>query len=258
MGCDDARALLLDAQRGRLAPELRARMQSHVQGCAACAHEEAVEALLSDALEHRLPQHAAPIALKRRLAQTWPSASTAGGWRRWGRALVPAAVAAALLVVAVPLYYPRAPRGETMVAEAVNDHLRVLTSQHPLDVESGGIHQVKPWFEGRLDFAPVVRFAGDAEFPLRGGAIGYYLDRKAAVFVFGRRLHTISLLVFRADGLPWPRGNEQRIGAVRAHVSSERGFTCVLWREGELGYALVSDVEPADLTGLAEKLTSTS
>jgi len=258
MSCDDARALLLDAQRGRLAPELRARMQAHVQGCAACAHEEAAEALLSDALEHRLPQHAAPVALKRRLAQTWPRPEDTGRWRRWGRVLVPAAVAAALLVVAVPLYYQRAGRGETMVAEAVNDHLRVLTSQHPLDVESGGIHQVKPWFEGRLDFAPVVRFAGDAEFPLRGGAIGYYLDRKAAVFVFGRRLHTITLLVFRADGLPWPRGDEQRIGAARAHVSSERGFTCVLWREGELGYALVSDVDPADLNGLAAKLAAAS
>ena len=258
MSCDDARALLLDAQRGRLAPELRARMQAHVQGCTACAHEEAAEALLSDALEHRLPQHAAPVALKRRLAQTWPRPEATGWWRRWGRVLVPAAAAAALLVVAVPLYYQRGGRGETMVAEAVNDHLRVLTSQHPLDVESGGIHQVKPWFEGRLDFAPVVRFAGDAEFPLRGGAIGYYLDRKAAVFVFGRRLHTITLLVFRADGLPWPRGDEQRIGAARVHVSSERGFTCVLWREGELGYALVSDVDPADLNGLAAKLAPAS
>ena len=54
---------------------------------------------------------------------------------------------------------------------AVNDHLRVLASQHPLDIESGGIHQVKPWFEGRLDFAPVVSFLGDEEFPLRGGAV---------------------------------------------------------------------------------------
>jgi anti-sigma factor RsiW len=68
-----------------------------------------------------------------------------------------------------------------LVSEAVNDHLRVLSSQHPLDVESGGIHQVKPWFERRLDFAPVLAFEGDAEFPLRGGAVGYFRDRKAAV-----------------------------------------------------------------------------
>ena len=140
----------------------------------------------------------------------------------------------------------------------MNDHLRILSSQHPLDVESGGIHQVKPWFEGRLDFAPVVRFEGDQDFPLRGGAVGYYLDRKAAVFVFGRRLHAISLLVFRADGLPWPSRGRERIGGVPVHVTTSRGFTSILWRDGELGYALVSDVDPADLTRLAERLVPSS
>src|SRR4029453_1327374 len=141
-----------------------------------------------------------------------------------------------------------------MGAEAVNAPLRTLASQHPLDVESGGLHQVKPWFAGRLDFAPVVRFEGAADFPLRGGAVGYYLDRKAAVFVFGRRLHTISLFVFRADGLPWPSQGLQRGGAPQARVTASRGYTSILWRDGELGYALVSDVDPAELTRLAEQL----
>ena len=261
MTCEEARDRLLDAQRDRLAPETRATLQAHLQGCAACAHEEAAEALLSEALEGRLPQHAAPVALKRRLAATWPDepAATPGPWRRWGRYLVPAAAVAGLLI-ALPILSQRASESaaERMVAEAVNDHLRILTSRHPLDIESGGIHQVKPWFEGRLDFAPVVRFDGDQDVPLRGGAVGYYLDRKAAVFVFNRRLHTISLLVFRADGLPWPTRELRAVGASRAHVTTSRGFTSVLWRDGELGYALVSDVDPAELARLAERLAPKS
>ncbi|WP_248353531.1 hypothetical protein [Anaeromyxobacter oryzae] len=32
----------------------------------------------------------------------------------------------------------------------------MLASQHPIEIETGGSHQVKPWFEGKLDFAPVV------------------------------------------------------------------------------------------------------
>ena len=109
-----------------------------------------------------------------------------------------------------------------MVREAVNDHLRVVSAQNPLDVRSGGIHQVKPWFEGRLDFAPVVRFAGDDEFPLQGGAVGYFLDRKAAVLVFNRRLHRITLLVFRAEGLPWPSSRSTPMGDARAHDGHRR------------------------------------
>ncbi len=70
----------------------------------------------------------------------------------------------------------------------------------PLDVESGAIHQVRPWFAGKVDFAPAVLFPGDADFPLRGGTVERSLDRQAAVLVYARRLHPVSLLVFQANG----------------------------------------------------------
>jgi anti-sigma factor RsiW len=260
--CADARLLLLDAQRGRLAAEPRARLEAHLAGCAACRHEEAAERLLSEALEARLPQHAAPIGLKRRLAAEWTSPPTPAptGWRRWRRVLVPAVAAAAVLLALTPLYYRRsADRASArLVAEAVTDHLRILASQHPLDIQSGGLHQVKPWFEGRLDFAPVVRFEGDQEFVLQGGALAYYLDRKAAVFVFHRRLHVISLFVFPAEGLPWPTRGLRPVGPARALAGAARGFNVLLWREGELGYALVSDVELPEIVRLAERLAAAS
>jgi anti-sigma factor RsiW len=134
-----------------------------------------------------------------------------------------------------------------MAAEAVNDHLRIASGHHRLEVEAGGIHQVKPWFAGKLDFAPVIAFGGDADFPLQGGAVEYFLDRQAAVFVYRRRLHTVSLLVFRADGLVWPTSG-------RPSTRTERGFSVLLWRAGELGYALVSDLEAGELSELAGRL----
>jgi anti-sigma factor RsiW len=95
-----------------------------------------------------------------------------------------------------------------------------------------------------------VAFEGDADFPLKGGAIGYFRDRKAAVLVYTRRLHPISLFVFRADGLPWPAND----GA--GSTADERGFTVALWRRGGLGYALVSDVDRRELASLAARLRS--
>ncbi len=173
MTCDDVHGLLLDAQRGRLAPDVRAQVDAHVQTCAACLHEEAAEQLLTETLESRLPQHAAPVALKRRLAAEWPGLVAPGpsAWQRWSCSLVPALAVTVALLMVVPLYdQPASERGSIMVAEAVNDHLRILSSQHPLGIENGGMHQVKPWFEGRLDFSPVVRFLGDPDVPLWGGA----------------------------------------------------------------------------------------
>ena len=97
-----------------------------------------------------------------------------------------------------------------------------------------------------------------SSFPLAGGAIGYFLDRKAAIFVFHRRRHAISLIVFPAPGVPWPTRGLASVGAVRAYTSDDRGFHVILWREGEQGYALVSDVDLPELTQLAVKLSASS
>src|SRR5438874_748339 len=219
------------------------------------------EAWLRDDVElDRLRKHPASLALKRRLVAQWPAAPVESRpwWKGWRRALVPALASALVLAVGLPLYHElwSGARGDAtaMVAEAVNDHVRVLQRDRPLDVESGGIHEVKPWFAGRLDFAPVVSFEGDAEFPLQGGAVGYFVDRKAAVFVYKRGLHPVSLFVFRAEGLPWPARGLTPIGGAAGYTSVSRGFNVILWRAGDLGYALVSDVDARELGRLAAKL----
>jgi hypothetical protein len=48
-----------------------ARRSAEVRSC-----EEAAEEALTKALEERLPRHAAPLALKRRLAVQWPMPSS--------------------------------------------------------------------------------------------------------------------------------------------------------------------------------------
>src|SRR5580765_4009048 len=206
--------------------------------------DDPIETELDRALA-RLPARAAPDALRRRLgALVEPAAAPApasGAPRRRERpragafamSFVSACAAAALVLVATRVGGPgpSATAPSELVAEAVNDHIRVISSTHPVDIESGGIHQVKPWFTGRLDFAPRVAFSGDADFPLVGGSVGYFRDRKAAVFVFKRRLHTITLLVLPPDGLAWPSKAEE----------SARGFSVVMWQDGGLGYALISD-----------------
>ena len=262
MDCHDVRDQLLDFQQGRLAPDLVTGVRRHLDGCGDCAHADLVERELTQVLERRTPQYSAPVALKRKLAANWPAPAPAAPrsrGRSWLRLSLPAALAAAALLLVVPsvreLVTPKSEGAQIMVGEAVNDHVRMLQSQRPLEVESSGLHQVIPWFSGKLDFAPGIRFAGDEEFPLRGGAVGYFVDRKAAALVYGRRLHSISLFVFKADGLPWPTARLEPAGRAEVYRTSARGFNVLLWRDGELGYALVSDVNAADLLLLASKLS---
>jgi len=74
------------------------------------------------------------------------------------------------------------------------------------------------------------------------------------VFVYNRRLHAVSLFVFRADGLSWPANDLTPVGGAQAYTTRSRGFHVLLWRRGELGYALVSDVDAAELTQLAAQV----
>jgi anti-sigma factor RsiW len=265
------REQIADARHGRLSPEGRVALARHLEECAECRAFDVSERELDRALA-RMPPRPAPAVLRARLAATVdsgagaPTAASAAtalagatppkarvSLRRRAVAVgFGAALAGSVLGAAGWLYV--AERADEIVEEAVNDHLRVLYAAHPLEIESGGIHQVKPWFEGKLDFAPVLGFDGDDEFVLTGGSIAYFVDRKAAAFVFKRRLHVVTLFVFRADGLPWPHGSSQKLGRGSAFRSHSRGFNVLLFRSNDLGYALVSDTEPATLERLGEKI----
>lgn len=281
--CRAIRELLVEYSAGRLPDGERDQVRAHLEQCPGCRRASADE-LETTRLLRSLPRHTPSRALRDGLlaayvtapegAQPALPAATASAadsmsrtaWSRrvtgWLTPFLIGAVAAAgaVLVVgrAAPGFHdrpvPSADETSGLVDEAVNDHLRVVGSTHPIEIESGGIHQVKPWFTGRLEFAPRVAFSGDADFPLRGGSVGYFRDRKAALFHFSRRLHSITLLTFPANGLPWPAERLVRIGSITAAARSARGFSVLMWREEDFAYVLVSDAAIAELETLAVRI----
>jgi anti-sigma factor RsiW len=239
--CIEMREHMTELSRGTLPAETRRELEEHVETCAECAaaleRELATEALLG-----RLPRREATAEFKERLrarvaeAAAKPSVPPPRIKPRSGAML---GLLAALIAVlgAVALFVrlgPQSPQ-HPLVVEAVNDHLRMLYAQNPLEVAVSDQHQVKPWFSGRVDFAPVLRFGGDDRFELAGGAVALFVDRKAAMFVFKRRLHRITLLNFRSESLPWPHEWNTRIGGLPALVTSRDGFHVILWQADELG-----------------------
>lgn len=190
-------------------------------------------------LDQLLRDHAripAPPALRAKLERRWLRRR-----RTWLvpaiSALAGAAVAAALLLVLRPA--PEAPR-QDIAAEAASDHLRVLVGRD-LGVVASDMHQVKPWFAGKLEFTPPLPFLGDEDFPLKGGDVAVFLGHKAAEVVYTRRLHVISLFVFE--------------GGAPAQERTVRGFHIATWTRDGFGCALVSDVSWDDMRVLREKLT---
>lgn len=268
MDCRTTRLLSSDARHGRLAPaDLQAR-QLHLQECQSCSEVERNESMLTRLLTDRLPRRAAPERLRRDLEARWLGGKNeVKTWSVRASWLVPM-IATTSLALAMALGYSLgARRGQggatgaiaTVGVEAVNDHLRMLEGESPLQVLTSDLHQVKPWFAGKLDFAPPLTFKGDADYPLLGGQVARFLERRVACFVFARRLHKLSLFVLPKQGLTEVADGTKSLGQLSSTPKqsfASRGFSVVGWERGEFAYLLVSDVNPAEMIELARRIQS--
>jgi anti-sigma factor RsiW len=118
----------------------------------------------------------APPRLRRRLERKYGRSE-----RRWVLPTITGFAGAILAAAIVLLVVRQGVTAPDAATEAVGDHQRVLAARE-LGVVASDMHQVKPWFAGKLDFVPPVTFLGDEEYPLRGGDVAVFLGHKAATF----------------------------------------------------------------------------
>ncbi|MDG0026297.1 zf-HC2 domain-containing protein [Trinickia sp. Y13] len=172
-----------------------------------------------------------------------------GGPAALGRpvAIVGAALAALAVTASLFLLVPRPPApGSSLVDDLVASHVRAQLSGHDIDVVSSDQHTVKPWFNGRLDYAPPVEDLAASGFALTGGRLDYVDHRRVAVLVYRYRKHVIDVYV-----MP-----EQGDGAAPApSASTSDGYALASWRAGGMIWWAVSDAEPAVLAQLHAALT---
>jgi anti-sigma factor RsiW len=130
--------------------------------------------------------------------------------------------------------------------EVVSGHVRSLMAGHLYDVKSTDQHTVKPWFEGKLDFGPVVRDFTPQGFALVGGRLDYVGGRAVAALVYQHGQHFINVY-------EWPALEQ---GDTAPRLSTDRGFQLFDWRARGIAYWVVSDVNAADLQSLAQELAT--
>jgi anti-sigma factor RsiW len=215
-------------------------VEGHVRECAACA--AALERLhaLHTAVSSQAPYYSASPELRRRLTarlapkQRW----TATPWPVW--ALAAACLVAAVLWNVAPFGFR--PASAAIEKEVVASHVRSLLAEHLMDVPSSDRHTVKPWFTGKLDFAPEVQDLSGQGFVLAGGRLDYIGGRTVAALVYRRRQHTINVFT-------WPGGADESPKA-----EGVQGFHVEHWVRHGMAWWAVSDLAEDELRQLAGAL----
>lgn len=247
MSCDFTRTALHGYLDGELDASRSAEFERHLENCRECATALQTEESLHSAIQRGGLYEQAPVSLRKKTRAELDRAAAAPVVKR-----IPAwrwlTVAASILLIASISWYVW-PRNEAVVAaapftaaEMIDAHIRSLQPGHLMDIASTDQHTVKPWFMGKLDYAPPVRDFSEQGFPLIGGRLDALGGRNIAVLVYQRRKHIINVFVLptkEPDTPIHPPGLRQ-------------GYQWFHWRRQGMEYCAVSDVSVDDLHELAQ------
>ena len=256
MDCRTARDTLPLYFDGELDRAAGREFEAHLDTCADCRAALIELDTLRSTLRRDAPRHAAPELLRKRIeklaasAQAMPS-PTRGSPPRWLALAASWILAFAAGGVAVFVWNPATRNTETSEASAnaqlgrdlFASHWRALAAASPVDVVSTDRHTVKPWFEGKVGVAPLVRDFAEQGFALVGGRIDYAGDARLPVLVYRHGQHLIDVFVLPDSASP--------TGNVATRQSGYRLDPVSL---GGQRAAIVSDMDSSELAHFAQLL----
>jgi len=227
-----------------------AEFERHLQTCADCSTALGAERALRSSLGKAQLYERAPTNLRSAIRAQIAPASVRGiravppptNWKWLAiAALFLLAVCSAMLTWS--LLRNRGGASELATA-AVDAHLRSLQPGHLADVQSTDQHTVKPWFDGRIDFAPKVADFSSDGFPLLGGRLDVLNGKTVAALVYGRRKHMINVFVGQQGTMELENG-----------AGEMQGYRWLAWQAGGFDYLAVTDAGAGELTQLRLQLT---
>jgi anti-sigma factor RsiW len=220
---------------GELAPLDAARFEQRLAGDAALAAQVETRRGLREAMRSGLAEDVPSGDLRRRIMASF-GAPAPGQSRPW-RSLAASFLIGAFLAGATTVGVLHDQSREDVAGQVVSAHIRALMAPQPTDVPSSDRHTVKPWFAGKLAFAPKVVDLSTQGFPLTGARIDVVELEPVATLVYSNGKHLISVMEMpNAKALAAPPESH-----------TERGYLALSWSDGEVTYWAVSDVAADEL-----------
>jgi len=249
MNCQDVSLLLDSYVDGEFIDAIRVReVEGHLKTCAQCQQELAALQKVRSLAKEGATYFTAPESLLSSIqaigVEDVGSKRIPFDWITWLRPVFGfASFGLAAAAIVFFLFYRR--QVPNLEAELVASHIRSLQASHLYDVVSTDKHTVKPWFQGKLDFAPDVPNLATDGFPLLGGRLDYIDHHPAAALVYRHAKHMINVFILPGGG-----------AAAGPSASTDDGYHIARWTEHSLRYWAVSDMDSQTLETFAKDFIS--
>ena len=125
-------------------------------------------------------------------------------------------------------------------------------SYSPIAADPGVIRQ---WFQDKVEFAVLIPKLPQDRYTFLGTRVNYFLDRRVAELAYTTDTHMLSLLMFLQNDLEVTAVPTVREGAQTFHVQHYKGYSTVLWQDGDILCGLVSDLPLQALIAIAREVT---
>ena len=240
MNCTEIQALKHAFVDGELDLVRNMEIEQHLKTCGACARASENLQTLRTIIRSSDLHFQAPPALRRRIRSAIGEAGPRRGaslftlWQRL-KLLIPVAGIAVLALLLIPGILSHS-EDRRLAQEVTSSHVRSFMASHLTDVASSDQHTVKPWFDGKIDFAPPVIQLTDHGFPLVGGRLDYLENRTVAALVYQRQKHFINIFI-------WPSTHD-----AGAKIINQKGYHLVHWSGAGMTCWAVSDLNINELT----------
>jgi anti-sigma factor RsiW len=224
--------------------------EEHLKTCPECAGELREQQNIRQSLRTGRLYERAPQSLRTRIRGALPSEVLPKATPVGRRPALEWLAVAAAIVIAVVFGARVIPnigsqqQTNLLAQEVVASHIRSLQPGHLFDVQSTDQHTVKPWFDGKLDFAPPVIDLASQGFPLIGGRLDYLGHRDVAALVYQRQKHFINVFIWPVEAKPV---------AIPA-IQTIQGYNLVFWSRDGMYFCSASDLNVTELRQFTQLL----
>ena len=206
--------------------------------------DDTSDEMLGRRLAGELPRHTAPARLRVSIVDAATPRSRRPAW------LMPMLTAAATAMVLVLAVMPVLPR--IVPADPVQRYVRAVVSEHSRAIMWGARHgevlpTALPWLTQESGISLNRVFVGDERLTFVA-AEPVYLERQRGVAIHYKDSdgHMISYVALPAVGLTLPDRERVQIERWRPALLRDSGFASWVWKQGDVGCFLVSDMVSTD------------